>query len=313
MVNKCVGVIGASSIVGSQLLHSLTQSGWQVVAFSRQPKKNVNKDIEWRRTIPPHSLNPLDFDSALCSTSSPEAISEVNEAIPTWICTAPIWVLPDYFDFLMLHGAKRVVALSSTSLLTKEDSPDPGEQSAVRRLIDGEARLQNWAEEKGVGWIIVRTTMIYGLGKDKNISEIARLIRRWGFFPLLGNGRGMRQPVHAKDVSEACQAAITSPVIKSRAYNLSGGEVLSYKEMVKRIFIALNKNPHFVHIPRWVFRLALFGLHLLPRFRHWSIVMVDRMNTDMLFDHSEAKNSFGISPRPFSLGVKDLPECKRNK
>ena len=265
-------------------------------SFSRQSKKNVDKDIEWRRAIHPYNLNPLDFDSALRSTSSPEAISEVNEAIPAWICTAPIWVLPDYFDFLMLHGAKRVVALSSTSLLTKEDSSDPGEQAVVRRLIDGEARLQNWSEEKGVDWIIVRTTMIYGLGKDKNISEIARLIRRWGFFPLLGKGGGMRQPVHAKDVANACYLTMTSQIARNMAYNISGAEALPYKEMVKRIFIHLGKRPRFVHLPRWIFRFAISILRVHPRFRHWSVEMVDRMDIDMVFDHSDAREDFDFLP-----------------
>lgn len=289
--NKCVGVIGASSLVGSQLLSALTQSGWQVVAFSRHPPKSVDTNVEWRQFI-----------------SNVSSLSKRESEISNWICVAPIWVLPDYFNFLKAHGVKRVVALSSTSLLTKEDSSDPSEQAVVSRLIDGEARLKNWAEEQGIDWIIVRTTMIYGLGKDKNISEIARLIRRWGFFPMLGKGDGMRQPVHVEDVSKVCQAAITLADIKNRAYNLSGGEALLYKEMVKRIFIALNKKAHFVHIPRWGFRLTLFGLRFLPRFRHWSVSMVDRMSRDMVFDHCEAKEAFGVSPRPFSLDVKDLPE-----
>jgi nucleoside-diphosphate-sugar epimerase len=153
--------------------------------------------------------------------------------------------------------------------------------------------------------------MIYGLGTDKNVAEITRLIRRWGFFPLLGRGDGLRQPVHVEDLAQACVAAMDSPAGKNRAYDVSGTETLSYREMVKRIFVALDKRPRIVVLPRWCFRCALLGLRLIPRFRSWSIAMVDRMARDMVFDHSDARDAFGFDPRPFGLNSIDLPKSCR--
>ena len=94
---------------------------------------------------------------------------------------APIWVLPEHFALLDAHGARRVVALSSTSRFTKSGSSDSQEQSVAERLAEAEARLQAWAEARGVEWVVLRPTLIYGLGRDKNIVEIARCIRRFGF------------------------------------------------------------------------------------------------------------------------------------
>jgi nucleoside-diphosphate-sugar epimerase len=222
-------------------------------------------------------------------------------------------VLPEYFDFLEASGAKRVVALSSTSLFTKGDSADPAEQAVAHRLIEGEMRLQNWAEAMAVEWVILRPTMIYGLGKDKNVAEIARFIGRWGFFPILGKGDGLRQPVHVEDVAQACLAAMTVPAARNRAYDVSGAETLTFKEMVNRIFLALHKKPRFILLPRWCFRVALLGLRLIPRFQRWSIAMADRMNRDMVFDHNNAKSALGYSPRPFILSAKDLPDCGRKQ
>ncbi len=62
--------------------------------------------------------------------------------------------------------------------------------------------------KQGVEWVILRPTLIYGHGRDKNITEIARFIRRFGFFPLLGKANGLRQPIHVEDVAEACFAAL---------------------------------------------------------------------------------------------------------
>ncbi len=284
-------VFGASSSVGECLLQRFSQAKVNVVAYSRQ---TVNQEssgyIEWRKPLPIPKL-------------------AADELISNWICTAPIWVLPDYFGFIKSSGAKRIVALSSTSLFTKESTPDPDEQAAVRRLAEGERYLKGWAEDNGIEWIILRPTMIYGLGRDMNIVEIARFIHRWGCFPLPGRGVGLRQPIHVMDVAEACFAAITSSAIKSRACNLGGGEVLTYREMVSRIFFALGKKPHLICLPRWCFVLGGRILNFVPGFsQRWSLSMVDRMNRDMVFDNDGINSQLKISQRPFRPELVDMPK-----
>ncbi len=288
---KRAGVIGVTSLVGEYLLAVLAQADWKVFAFSRREISHVNNGVKWRR-LP--SLVP---------------ISETP--MPFWIYLAPIWTIQEHFALLEAHGARRVVALSSTSRFTKDDSSDPAEQDVANKLADGEARLQAWAEDRGIEWVIIRPTLIYGLGKDKNISEIASFIHRWSFFPLLGDASGLRQPVHAGDVAKACYAAMSSQSGVNQTYNLCGGEILPYKEMVSRVFSALEKKPRFARLPRWVFMTAIGLIRILPRFRHWSICMVDRMNRDMIFDHNAAEETLGVSPRPFNLEARDLPECRR--
>ena len=84
---------------------------------------------------------------------------------------------------------------------------------------------------------------------DRNVTMIARFIRRFGFFPLVGNGKGYRQPVHADDVAAACLMVLNRPITFNRNYNLSGGQTLTFREMVEAIFLALDKKPRIVSIP----------------------------------------------------------------
>lgn len=289
MADKRIGLIGATSLVGECLLPLLTNAGWQVTAFSRLPVGRSEVGVAWRQL------------------ESCPSLPEGEEAIPYWICAAPIWVLPDYFDFLKTLGARRVVALSSTSRFVKEDSTDREEQAIARRLAGGEDRLQGWAKENGIEWGILRPTLIYGKGRDRNISEIARFIRRFGFFPLLGQAQGLRQPVHATDVAEACLGALSAPAAGNRAYNISGGETLAYSDMVKCVFSGLGRHPHFLRVPLFAFRLAVACLRCIPRYRSWSTAMVERMNCDLIFDHAEAGCDLDFSPRPFGLAEEDLP------
>lgn len=287
-----VSVLGASSLVGACLLPLLTQAGWQVTAYSRRAAPSAGERVSWRqiKDAPSHQ--------------TPFPLREENT--PDWVCVAPIWVLPEYFALLEAQGARRVVALSSTSRFSKDDSSDPEEQAVARRLAEAEARVQAWAESRGVEWVVLRPTLIYGLGRDKNIAEIARLIRRFGFFPLFGQGMGLRQPIHVTDVSAACFAALTTAEARNRDYNISGAETLPYREMVSRVFAALGRRPRFLVVPLGAFKLALIILSLFPRYRHWSVTMAERMNRDLVFDHGDAVRDWGFSPQPLHISAEDV-------
>jgi nucleoside-diphosphate-sugar epimerase len=200
-----------------------------------------------------------------------------SHEVEEWICVAPIWVLPEYFDWMITLGVRRVVALSSTSRFTKGDSSDLGEQAAARRLVDGESQLQQWAEAHHIDWIILRPTMIYGLGRDRNLAEVARFIRRFGLFPLLGRAEGLRQPIHVQDLADACLAALQTPGAANRAYNLSGGEILPYHEMINRVFTALGRPARMISVPLSVFRLAVAVLRFLPRYLNWTEALAERL------------------------------------
>jgi nucleoside-diphosphate-sugar epimerase len=206
-------------------------------------------------------------------------------------------------------GAKRVVAISSTSRFTKQagnGSEDPVENLVAQKLAEAEQQFQIWAEGRGIAWVVLRPTLIYGLGQDKNVSEIARFIRRFHCFPILADAKGLRQPIHAEDVAQACLSALEAPMAANRAYNIAGGETLEYKEMVSRVFEATNLPKRFVKVPLFAFKLAVLILRSLPRYRHLSVAMAMRMNRDLVFDCEGAVGDFGFYPREFLLTKNDL-------
>lgn len=279
-----IGVVGASSFVGGCLLPQLSNHGANVVAFSRQERVGNQRYVEWRQLI-----------------------SHADQTIPLWICLAPITVLHEHLHLVESYGARKIVVLSSTSRYTKNNSSDQHDQRLALQLAEGEQRLQTWAESKGIEWVVLRPTLIYGLGRDKNISEIARFVRRFGIFSLFDKASGLRQPIHVQDVANACISALQTSTCSNRAYNISGAETITYFEMVKRIFAAMNKRPRMISIPLWMFSIAVGVVRCVPRYRHWSSAMAERMNSDMAFDHSEAQRDFGFKPRGFILTSEDIP------
>ena len=96
------------------------------------------------------------------------------------------------------------------------------------------------AKQHNVGWTILRPTLIYAEGRDTNITPLSRLIRRFGFMPLVGGAPGLRQPVHAEDLAIGAIAAASSPAAINKFYSLPGAETLTYREMIGRIFDGLR-------------------------------------------------------------------------
>jgi len=290
---SATGLLGARSLVGECVISLLVHEGRDVIAFSRSPaQRKTEARVSW-----------LQLDEHSGARQGHVATSKVSD----WLCVAPIWVLPQYFSLLEAYGARRVVALSSTSRFTKDDSSDPEEQAIALRLADAEARVQAWAASHGVEWIILRPTLIYGLGRDKNIAEIARFVRRFGFFPLVRQGKGLapapararcRWRLHSRFGFACCGKTVPT--------TCPGAETLAYRDMVARIFSALGRPVRLLPVPLFCFRFSVAILRLVPRYRNWSSAMAERMNRDLVFDHGEATRDFGFEPRPFALSLDDL-------
>lgn len=290
MLNRQVGLIGARSLVGAYLIPKLHQSGHKITAFSRRKSNCELSD----------GLTNIDWKLI---DAQPPIKNIENHVIEYWISLAPIWTLPQMFHILQAYGVKRIVVLSSTSLFTKEKSNNFSEQSISSQLALSEENLKTWSKSHGVEWTVLRPTLIYDGYLDKNISEIAKFIRLFHFFPVLGEAKGLRQPIHAADVAAACVAALDSKSATDKAYNISGSETVTYRNMVLGVFNALGMRPRLLTVPLWLFCCAVSIVRILPRYRKWTSAMAERMNIDMIFSHDAAFKDFSFSSRSFDMAV----------
>jgi rhamnosyl/mannosyltransferase len=284
---KRVMVSGATSQVGRFLLPKLTAAGTAVYALSR---REGGAGLDSAKESAVHWLR-ADLVQPDMAETLPPAYALIH--------IASIQLLPALLPGMAAIGVRRVIAFSSTSRFGKARSADPEEIEFVARLAQAEEDVERVCNERGIDWTIFRPTLIYGACMDSNVMTIAKLIRKFGVFPLLGEAQGERQPVHADDLAEACVLALEASATFGKVYNLSGGEILTYREMVERIFAALGKKPRFVRVPFVAFRLAMALVSLVPRYRDFNTEMARRMNDDLVFDHAEATRDFGYAPRSF--------------
>jgi nucleoside-diphosphate-sugar epimerase len=274
-------VLGATGLVGRYVVSRLADMRAVASALSRSPA-DADSDAAGVRWI------QGDLDA-------PEAVDFPYAETVLSLC--PIWLLPAALPRLKAQGLRRLVAFSSTSVSGKARSSDAGERALAARLGEAEAAVRGFCEANGVAWTILRPTMIYAEGRDGNVSRLAQMAQRYKVLPLAGRARGLRQPVHAEDAAWAATAAAASPVAPGRVYDLPGGETLSYRQMVERIFLGLDRTPRIVCAPEALWRLA-FGV-ARGRLPGATAAMGERMNQDLVFDGAPAARDFGWAPRPF--------------
>jgi len=271
-------VIGATGIVGSYIVDRLVRAGERPIALSRSERKSTG-DVEW-------------FEGDL---AAPESLK--LPPFNTLYCTADVGLLATALPFLSGASLTRVVAFTSTSIVTKMDSEILAERESVWLWAEAEQQLIAACERLGVGWTVLRPTIIYDEGRDANITRLSRLIERLGFMPLAGSGSGLRQPVHAEDLAIGALAAAASSTAVNKIYAIPGRDTITYREMVGRIFDGLHKPRRVVAVPPalWRAAFALAG----PFISNANVAMGNRMAKDMIFDPTPAMQDFGWNPREF--------------
>ncbi len=242
----------------------------------------------------PHQPDGMNWIAA--DLAQPETLALPNADVI--FCAVNARLFAKAIGAILPSAPKRIVVLSSTSIFTKLDSRDETERSSIAELVDAERAIIDRCEAAKVEWTILRPTLVYREGYDRNVTQIAKLIRRLGFMPLYGAASGLRQPVHAEDLAIGVIDAATSPKAANTAYSTTGIETISYREMVGRIFDGLSRPRRLVSLPPVVWKSA-FAL-ARPIYPRVTPVMGERMLTDLAFDSSAARSDFGWRSRKFA-------------
>lgn len=272
-------VFGGSGQIGRPLLQCLCAAGWRVFAVSRAPRA-AQAGVQWLRG------DCAGFDGSPAQVDAIVSCGPLDH-FARWCADATV-------------AAPRVVAFGSTSGAVKHGSTDARERDLAVRLQAGEAGVFGAAQVRGAAATLLRPTLIYGSGRDRSLSRIAAMARRFGVFPLPRGACGLRQPVHVDDLADAALAAIDAIATQGRGYDLPGGETLPYREMVSRVLAALRPPARLIEVPAPLFTAALALARAGGRVQGLGDAVIARMREDLVFDAMPARRDFGYAPRQFA-------------
>ncbi|HNR91783.1 MAG TPA: NAD-dependent epimerase/dehydratase family protein [Dokdonella sp.] len=274
-------VLGASGQIGRFLVPALLDDGHEVHALSRIARSARHPRLRWLQGDLHASAPDLPDISVVFSLGPLDGLAR-------WLASA------------RLDARARVIAFGSMSVDSKRDSADAGERVLAARLLEAERAVAVVCAAQSRAWTVLRPTLIYGAGLDRSLTPIARLGRRWHVLPALPAASGLRQPVHAADLAEACLALWKRGVGQDRTYALGGGERLAFATMLARLRASLGVPCLGIPLP---LRALDVAWPLWGRLRSGGLpgrAALTRLRQDLITDDAEARADFGWSPRGFA-------------
>lgn len=164
-------------------------------------------------------------------------------------------------------------------------------------------RCEQKLEQYRGSYCLLRPTMIYGSPRDKNIHKLIRFCDRYGFFFVFGSGENLLQPLHADDLAQALLSVYQHRELTG-AYDLSGGSIVSFRELLDLVGKYLGKPVRQISFPLnlgiWS---ATFLESLLKARSPVRREQILRLQEDKAYSHADAQRDFGFFPRSLEIGL----------
>jgi len=273
-------VTGGTGLLGGALLGLLLAEGHEVRCLVREGSRRASRlDAQRVELVRGDAGSARDLSRALSETDALLHVAGIEYA-------------PQVVEAARQTNIRRVVMVGSTSA-----------HSAYPSRSGPKLRMEQVVRESGLGWTIVRPSMIYGSELDKNVHRLLRFLDRSPIFPMFGSGENLWQPVYHEDCARGVYAALVRSVAVGRSYDLPGAEPLTYLELVRSAARALGKKPRIVRVPIEPVRRGLAAAERLRLPLPVGSEQVMRLREDKAYPYEDARGDLGYAPRPFREGV----------
>jgi uncharacterized protein YbjT (DUF2867 family) len=143
-------------------------------------------------------------------------------------------------------GVRRFVHLSVP------DAP-PSLETGLPYLRE-KRRVDRGLAASGLDYVIVRPTMLFGPG-DRLLTVMLRTIRRYGRFPMFGDGGYHISPLAAADLASVLR--VEAERGGRRTVSVGGPRRWVYRDLTDALFRALGRTPRYLRLsPRGSLRVA---------------------------------------------------------
>lgn len=266
-------VIGGTGFIGSHLVVSLKKQGHEVILF--------NGDISKREDI--EKFNGQQGISCVIHLAA-----VINSRDKNLFWKINVEGTKNIIDLSRRLSASRLIFLSSIRAISTIKDPYTESKRVAEELV----------AKSGLSYIILRPSLIYGSGDNKNISSLIKLAKQLPIVPVLPF---RMQPLFIDDLIKAILACLD--LSAGQIINVVGPEIISFKDLWNRLK-ALGFRFHQVDTPKF-FCLLLKLLSFLPFFplTPWQI---KTWLADEVFDDQSWQRILNIEATPFSAGLKKI-------
>lgn len=259
---------GATGFVGGAILKNLCRQGYPVVTVSRAHFKTQGLATE-----------AFHIDTLDGHTQWQDSLSGVEVVIHS---AARVHVMHDNADdplaaFRNVNvegtlnlarqaaaaGVRRLIYISSIKVngegtrkgqvYRADDAPAPVDPYGISKR-EAEEGLMALARSTSLEVVIIRPVLVYGPGVKANFLTMMKWLEKGIPLPLgaIDNRRSMVALDNLVDLVRVC---VSHPAAANQTFLVSDGEDLSTTSLLKKISIALGKQPRLLPVPLWMLEL----------------------------------------------------------
>ena len=260
MKQKKILVFGASGAIGRNLIRKLTKSNFIITA--------VTRNLHQKGYILKTQANAGYINIVEASIFDEQKLK--NLISKNDICINLVGIL---FERGKRNTFKNIHTFFP-SLISKICNENNIEQFIqISALGIDQAKDSNYAISKLQGEnnvkknfsaaTILRPSVVYSVD-DNFTTNFMTLFNRMPFFPLYYNGKTKFMPIHCSDLTEIIFQVI-SKNIKSVTIECVGPEIISLKDILKKLLKLIEKRRLLIPIPLIIARLSAIIFQLLPK------------------------------------------------
>lgn len=290
--SRSVLVTGASGLVGTHACRELAKRGWKIRALVRNAEKAAGRlaglpveiitadirdrdGLAWAMT----GTTAVVHLAAIAIERRGQSYEEVNAAATARLVQAALDT-----------GLRRFVYLSQNGASSRSPS----------RFLRSKGMAEDRVRESALEWTVLRPSVIVG-PEDEFVNVLARLVRLMPLvYPLPGGGQACFQPIAVGDVAQVIGGALDRSETIGGVYALGGPAVLTLRQMVERILVAMDERRMLVGVPVGALRpLVAIAAQLLPN-PPVTPGLLDLLDFDNTVSGHALTRVFGITPTPFA-------------
>ncbi|MEK9183282.1 MAG: NAD(P)-dependent oxidoreductase [Patescibacteria group bacterium] len=263
-------ITGGTGFIGSYLVEQLKKNGNEVVLFTG----DVSKKEDTQSFCSDEKIDALIHLAAIIGHKNKKFIERVN-----------VDGTNNIIEMGRRLDVRRLIFLSSIRVLSKLNDPYIDSKRAAEKNILG----------SGLPYIILRPSMVYGPGDNKNVWFLLKLARIALIMPVL-NFR--LQPIFIEDLVMAISACIDSSA--NQIINMAGLEIISFETILNYLknfgykFWKINAPVFFSGLIRVISFLPFFPLTL------WQI---KTLLSDEVYKSDDWQKLLNVVATPFVKGL----------
>ena len=299
-----VVIAGARGFIGALLTRSMPFR-WKVIALSRSISKATEGSVEYRqcelvnweetrRAVDQseyavylvHSMMP----AARLSQGRFEDFDLLSAAHFARACAAAGVKQIVYLGGLMPQGYARGLAERDTAAA----------QAPLSSHLESRMEVEKVLGAYGVPLTTLRAGLILGAGGSSS-EMLIRLVERLPVLLCPSWTSNQTQPIAAQDVVRLLQFCIGNPATFNQTFDIGGIETVTYRQMMKKTSLALDKRRRFYKIPIFAPTLSRLWVSLVTGApRRLVYPLIESLRYTMIPENLRLQDMAGVTTTNFN-------------